>query len=361
MSNKKLAKELLGELFITGIEGHTLTDHDKDFLETHAIGGIILFSKNFQSPPQVASLISTLQTQRNELPLWISVDQEGGRVQRFKNGFTKLPTAEQIGNTNSPKIAFQIAELTAIELAQVGININYSPVADIMTNPNNPVIGDRAFGAQEDTVSKMVTATVRGLLTHGVQPCVKHFPGHGDTELDSHFDLPSVSTPASVLSERELKPFLKAFKSRCSMVMTAHIVNREIDKDWPATLSERTLQGLLRQELKYSRLIISDDMEMKAIVDHFGIEDSSRLAIAAGCDLLIYRTLKGAKIAYLSLLESIDSGKIDPLCIIESAQRSMDLKRQFFNAWRPLDPEQVPMELSNLEHQNLVKIFSSTA
>jgi beta-N-acetylhexosaminidase len=340
MSKIDQAKERLGELFIMGFSGTELADDTSAFLSQARIGGVVLFAANYESPEQVATLINQVQECRTgELPLWITVDHEGGKVQRFKMGFTRLPEAGVIAKKDSPKLLFELSELIAAELKAVGINVNFAPVADINSNPKNPVIGARAYGEDEDTVSKMVSAFVRGHLHQGVQPCVKHFPGHGDTTVDSHFALPKVEDTIDALRERELRPFVKAFKSGCRWVMTAHLLNPNLDPKFPATLSKKVLTELLRDDMRYTGLIVSDDMEMKAVVDHFGAEEAPRLAVEAGCDLLIYRSEAAARHAYASLLKALEEGRLDPERVLESVDLSMDMKREFLVPYGPLDPK----------------------
>jgi beta-N-acetylhexosaminidase len=349
------AKSKLGELIITGFEGTELTEETAAFLSQAKIGGVLLFAPNYKDPEQVARLISEVQECRSELPLWVSVDQEGGRVQRFKAPYTIIPPASKLGLTDSPKLAFEIAEMMAKELKAVGVNLNFNPVADILTNPKNPVIGDRAYSADEDIVSKMVTAMCRGHLVGGVQPCVKHFPGHGDTHVDSHFALPAVETPLEALREREFRPFVKAFKSRCAFVMTAHIINPTIDPKYPATLSEKTLKGVLRQELRYTKIIVSDDLEMQAITDHYGAEDAPRMALQAGCDLLIYRTEKAARHAYQSLANDLEAETLDPAVVLEAAQRSIAQKKEALHPYKGPDFSEIKRLIGCAEHKAMIE------
>jgi len=331
------AKKKLGELFITGFSGMELSDDTTAFLSQAQIGGVIIFAHNYENPAQIAELSNQIQECRTDLPLWISVDHEGGKVQRFKRTpFTRIPDAHAIGLMDSPKLTFDVADIMAKELKAVGMNVNFCPVADIHTNPKNPVIGVRAFGTDEETVSKHVTAMVRGHMVNNVVPCVKHFPGHGDTNSDSHFALPKVDTPIEILREREFKPFLKSFKSRCPMVMTAHVLLPKIDPDFPATLSKKILQDFLRNELRYNRLIISDDLEMKAITDHYGVEEAPRMALIAGCDLLIYRSEGPARQAYESLTRDLDSGKLPAEVVLEAAERSQTLKKEILLPYTPI-------------------------
>ncbi len=354
MSLIRDAQDALGELFIMGFSGLELSQETAEFIRHSKIGGTILFSPNYESPAQVAELTTQIQECRSELPLWISVDHEGGKVQRFRKGFTRIPEAADIAATGSPTLAYEISSLIARELSAVGINLNFCPVADIHTNPKNPVIGSRAFGDNEEDVSKFVTAMVRGHLTNGVQPCVKHFPGHGDTSVDSHLALPKVQTPLETLVDREFRPFTRAFKSRCSMVMTAHILFPGIDPDYPATLSKKILQGILRDELRYSRIIISDDMEMGAITDHYGAEDAPRLAVEAGCDLLIYRSEAAARKAHAALTEALENRTLAPEVVLGAANRSRSLKRDVLGSYRSPVIAEVGRHVGTAENQAVV-------
>lgn len=327
MSTHDLALSRLGELLFTGIDRTTLGDDTAAFLSQAGIGGVVLFSRNYASVEQLVELCNQIQECRADLPLWIAVDQEGGRVQRFKDPFTRIPPALEIAKTDSPKIAFELAQLMAKELKVCGINLNFAPSVDILTNPKNTVIGDRAYGTTEAQVTKMVSGIVRGFVVEGIQPCVKHFPGHGDTFEDSHDELPRVSVPLEKLYERELKPFSKTFKSRCNMVMVAHILNDLIDPDYPATLSTKTLQGILRKDMRFTKIIFSDDMEMKAITK-FGPDKIPLLAVQAGCDVLVYRSESVARKAYESLRKALDEGELSPERVIESADRSREVKKE---------------------------------
>lgn len=353
------ARKELGQLFIMGFNGLELPDDTSAFIAQAEIGGVIFFSPNYENPGLLAELSNQIQGCRTELPLWISVDQEGGKVQRFKKGFTKIPEAAAIAAADSPKLAFDIAEVIAKELKAVGVNLNFSPVADILTNPKNQVIGSRAYGSTEEQVSKISTGIVRGHLVSGVQACVKHFPGHGETSTDSHFALPKVDVTLETLREREFRPFVKAFKSRCAMVMTAHILCTQIDPERPATLSHKILSDILRQELRYSRIIISDDMEMKAITDHFGQEDAPRLAIEAGCDILIYRSEARARHAYESLSKDLESGKLSPQVVIQAAQRVKTHKKEVLMPYQQVTIADVATKVGTPEHQAVMQKIES--
>ena len=344
--------EQLGECFITGLSGHELSEDSAQFLSQSRIGGVIFFAHNYKDPLQIARFVKQIQECRTGLPLWISVDQEGGRVQRFKAPFTLVPNARARAQSLTPKQLFTASEHQAKELKAVGINLNFAPVADIQTNPNNPVIGDRAFGSDEDTVSKCVTAYVRGHLTAGVQPCVKHFPGHGDTDLDSHFALPRIHTPLAELKSRELKPFIKAFKSRCNFVMISHVLNEAVDPDYPASLSQKTVTGLLRKDLRYQKIIVTDDMEMQAITDHFGIDQAPVLALNAGCDLLIYRSEKATRAAYTACLKALNTKTLIAENVETAAKRLREIKSECLasETWKPLDDATIQTLVGHPDH-----------
>jgi len=349
------AVDVLGELFIMGFSGLEPAEHTSRFISDKKIGGVILFSHNYESPGQVTELIHEIQECRQDLPLWITVDHEGGRVQRFKKGFSRIPTAAQISSSGSPKLAFEISQIIASELKAVGVNLNFFPLADIATNPKNPVIGDRAFGETEEIVSKFCSAAVRGHLTQGVQPCVKHFPGHGDTSSDSHFTLPSVSTSLDLLEKREFLTFAKAFKSGCNFVMTAHIVAQQLDPKVPATLSQHILLDILRGTLHYEGIIISDDLEMKAITDHYGAKEAPRLALEAGCNMLIYRTQAAAEEGYESLVAALEAGTLSPEIVIASANRSRNLKREVLLPFQPASIADLRKKLATHESSGVIQ------
>lgn len=252
---------------------------------------------------------------------------------------------------DSPKLAFELTEVLAQELKDVGINLNFAPVCDIATSAKvNPGLSNRMYGSTEEIVSKITSAVVRGHLVHGVQPCVKHFPGHGDTSTDSHFALPKVDTPLETLREREFKPFVKAFKSRCSMVMTAHLLCMKLDPQRPATLSPLVIREILRKELRFSRVVVSDDMEMKAVTDHFGAEDAPRLALEAGCDILVYRTEAAGRHAYQSLRKALEAGKLDPALVLEAAHRVTTLKKDVLLPYQPINVSEISQKIGTPDH-----------
>lgn len=325
----------LGQLFITGFKGLALDQHAESFIRDNNIGGVILFSENYSDVAQVAELVNHIQTLRDEFPLFISVDQEGGRVKRFKSGVTQFPAMLEVGNQNSPKLTFEVHKALADELSACGININYSPCTDIWSNPNNKVIGDRAFGKTAQDVEKHVSAAIRGLHAGNVIACAKHFPGHGDTLKDSHFDLPYVTKSLQELEQNELMPFLKASKSRVEFIMMAHLVVDAIDPTLPCTLSSKAYH-FLRDYLKYSKIIITDDMEMKAIADKYDTGEAAILALEAGADMIMYRSLAETEKAFVAVQEALKKQRLKKSDIAEKLQRIKDCKKRNLPQYQPV-------------------------
>lgn len=346
-------RKLLGQCFFIGFKGCDLPQNVGAFIHDNAIGGVTLFADNYETPAQVAELINDIQAHRDGLlPMAICVDHEGGRVQRFKKPFTRFPEAHVIGDQDSPKLAFECAEIIAKELKAVGVNINFAPVADINTNPGNPVIGKRAYGDTEERVTKMVSAMVRGFVTHGVHPVVKHFPGHGDTSQDSHFRLPRIKTPLETIMDREVKPFAKAFRSHCQLVMTAHILIESIDPKTPATLCGKVLQDILRNQLRYRGLIITDDMEMKAIADNFGEVEAPLRALEAGANILLYHTEPAQMKAFDGLMSKLTSpeGAQALKSLENSAQLVQEFKTKHFPEYKPIYIPEIASIIGSPEH-----------
>jgi beta-N-acetylhexosaminidase len=248
------------------------------------LGGVILFKRNIESKEQLSELNREIQSLRKGNPPFISVDHEGGRVFRLPPPFTQIPSARQIGRENK---AYETGRLMGKELREVGFNLNYTPVLDVDTNPDNPIIGDRSFSSEPQEVSRNALDLIRGLREEGVIPCGKHFPGHGDTSLDSHLQLPVVDSPLSRLEKIELVPFQSAIADGIEMLMTAHVLYPRVDSEYPATLSREILTGILRERLGYEGVVISDDLLMKAVSDRYGVSEAAKLFLSAGGDLVL--------------------------------------------------------------------------
>lgn len=344
----------LGQLFITGLSSVSLTEEEGKFLEESNIGGVILFTRNYSDPAQVAELVNDIQKRRDEYPLFISVDQEGGRVKRFKDKFIQLPSMLEVASQDSPKLTFELHHAMAKELAACGINLDFSPCCDIWTNPKNTVIGDRAFGKDPDIVEKHVSAAIRGLHAGEVLACSKHFPGHGNTTKDSHYDLPYVKATLEELEEMELKPFIKAAKSRVEFMMMAHLVVDAIDPELPCTLSKKAY-SFLRDRLKYKKIIITDDMEMQAITDSYSYGEAAVMALEAGADVLCYRSMESCEEAYKAVREAIKDQRLKLSDLEEKIERVKDCKKTHFSEYQPI---YIPSIAKALNSENQKKLLS---
>ena len=325
----------LGQLVFTGISGLTLTSEEKTFIEKEDIGGVILFSKNYESPAQLAELVNSIQVLRKEYPLFICTDHEGGRVVRFKTQFTQWPPMLEIAKLDSPKLVFEMATIMAEELLACGVNLNLAPVCDIWNNPENKVIWDRAFGTDHETVSKFISSMIRGFETTGIMSCAKHFPGHGNTLKDSHYDLPIVKKPLDEIKAEEIQPFIKAVKARVDMIMMAHIIVEDIDPELPCSLSPKAHQ-ILRQDLKYKGLILSDDMQMGAITAHRGTGEAAMMAIRAGSDLIEYRDMPEAVLGLEGLKKAQKDKTIKANDFQDRLNRVAEAKKNYFKEYKPI-------------------------
>jgi beta-N-acetylhexosaminidase len=252
-----------------------------------SLGGVILFARNIEAPEQVAEMSVDVQGLASSLPLWVSVDQEGGRVARLKAPFTEWPPMAVLGRSGDVQLAQRFATALAAELRAVGITLDYAPVLDIHTNPKNPIIGDRALAQDAESVARLGSAIIRGLQENGIAACGKHFPGHGDTSVDSHLELPLVEHAPDRIRRVECVPFREAILADVAFIMTAHILVPSFDEEKPATLSPRIVKALLRGELEFPGVIVSDDLEMKAIAKTYTVPQAAVDAIAAGCDALL--------------------------------------------------------------------------
>ena len=325
----------IGQLVFTGLSGLTLTDAEKKFIEKEDIGGVIFFSKNYESPAQLAELVNSIQNLRKEYPLFICTDHEGGRVVRFKTQFTQFPPMLDIARLDSPKLVFEVATIMAEELLACGINLNLAPVCDIWNNDQNKVIWDRAFGTDHETVSKFISSMIRGFETNHLMSCAKHFPGHGNTLKDSHYDLPIVKKPLEDIRNEELQPFIKAVKARVDMIMMAHIIVEDIDPELPCSLSPKAHQ-ILRNELKYKGLILSDDMQMGAIAQHRGTGEAAVMAIRAGSDLVEYRDMEEAMLGLEGLKKAQKDKTIKASEFADRLTRISEAKKAYFTDYKPI-------------------------
>lgn len=277
---------LAGRVLCVGFPGRELPAVLAQRLRDDALGGVILFKRNVGTIDEVAALVSEVHAASPSRTPLVAIDQEGGRVARLGAPIVKLPPMRRLAEQNDPALTERAGRVLGAQLAACGINVDFAPVLDVDTNPDNPIIGDRSFGRDAETVITHALAFARGLQASGVASCGKHFPGHGDTDLDSHLALPRIAHDRARLDRVELAPF-RAARGVVPSIMTAHVVFDALDREVPATLSKRVITGLLREELGYDGVIVSDDLEMKAVFDRWGVAESAVRAIEAGCDLVL--------------------------------------------------------------------------
>lgn len=348
----------IGQLLFIGIRGKSLSQEESEFIVKNNIGGVILFARNIESPMQVHALCQEIQATRHKtrdkLPLFIGVDQEGGRVARMKPPFTLWPPLGKVGAIDSTSVAFKFALCMGAELRAVGINTDFAPCVDVYTNPKNEIIGDRALSTDPEQVAKLASALVRGYIKAGIIPCAKHFPGHGNTLADSHEELPIETVDRARLESIELIPFKKVFRARLDMVMTAHIKFSQIDPDWPVTMSEKFLRQMLRQELRYRGLVISDDLDMRALAAHYSVPEIALRSFQAGCDILLYcNKFDHPQIAIDTLMQALKDQKITAQQIDESYNRVVLVKKDMLTHPDPLPLAKANEVVGNELHQRL--------
>jgi len=324
----------IGRLLIAGFNGSQVPVELRSIAREFGLGGVILFSRNIEAPEQVAELCYDASRLVPDLPPWVSIDQEGGRVARLKAPFTEWPPMATLGRSGDPGLAERFARALAAELKAVGVTLDYAPVLDVMTNAKNPVIGDRALAATADDVARLGAAIIRTLQAEGVAACGKHFPGHGDTSVDSHLELPLVEHPPDRLRAIEFVPFRAAVQADVATIMTAHVFVPSLDENRPATLSRRVVTDLLRRELGYGGVILSDDLEMKAIAHTYAVPDAAVMATEAGCDgVLICSGDYATQAATLeALVHAVESQRLSYARVEDALQRQQRAKERFLGA-----------------------------
>jgi beta-N-acetylhexosaminidase len=281
---------LAGQLISVGFEGTAAPPDLLARIAASEVGGVMLFRPNIVDPAQLAALVGALRAAAPEdAPLLVSIDQEGGNVQRLRAPATVWPPMLAVGAAGDLARTAAVGRALGEELAAVGVGWNFAPVLDVHTNPGNPVIGDRAFGTTPENASAHALAFWRGLRGAGLVGCGKHFPGHGDTRTDSHVDLPVVAHDEERLRRVELQPFVAAARAGAEAFMTAHVLYPALDPHLPATLSRRIATDLLRDELGFAGVLVSDDLGMRAVADRYPIDDLATAAIEAGVDHLLVR------------------------------------------------------------------------
>lgn len=337
---KMTVEQKVGQLMMIGFGGQVVDARIEGLVKGLQVGGICIFKRNIADPAQLARFNDALRALLPEVPPFIAVDQEGGNVVRIPDGVTVLPGNMALGATRSPKLAWEAGKAQGDDLKRLGFNMNLAPVLDVNLNPQNPVIGSRSFSDQVALVSQMGADFVRGQQEANIVTIAKHFPGHGSVDGDSHKGLPVLEeTEAEVL--KGLEPFLAAMKVGLDGVMTAHIAVPKITGDaLPATLSHPILTGLLREQLGFEGLVLTDELEMEAIVEKYGVGRAAVLAVNAGADMVLipWRAEKKAEV-HAALLAAVQSGELSAQRLDQAVLRilALKVKRGIFEALPPID------------------------
>ena len=355
-----------GQRFMIGFEGHTASAEAKELIRDFAVGHVVLFARNVAGPEQVADLVRELQSTArdagHERPLLVAVDQEGGRVARLKEPWTVWPAARSVGRGGDEETARRMGAALAVELRACGIRYDLAPCVDVDTNPKNPVIGDRSLGDDPEIVGRLGGAIVRGLQEEGVAACAKHFPGHGDTEVDSHLDLPALDHSRARLEDVELRPFRTAIEAGVATVMASHLLVREVDAGLPASLSPRLVNDLLRADLAFRGLVVTDDLDMKAVAKRWTPAQISVLAAKAGCDLMAFCRSHDAQVEGMEgLIRALEAGEIDFKASEAASDRVRVLKDRFLAGYRDPDPREARLTAGRAEHRALADEIAARA
>ncbi len=346
-------RRAVGRLIIFGFDGTQVSAELRELLREVQPLGLILFARNIESTEQLCELNYELKLLRREDALLLSVDQEGGRVARVREPATVWPPLYKLGQLGDAALVRRVGAALAQEMRALNFDVDYAPVLDVNTNPQNPVIGDRAFSADPHEVARLGVALIEGLQEGGIGACGKHFPGHGDTDKDSHHDLPFVDHDLDRLREVEWPPFAAAVASGLGAVMTAHVVVRPLDEERPATLSPRVLT-YLRAELGFGGVILSDDIEMKAVADRFSPADIGLSGFAAGVDVFLACHKPEVILAlYRALVHAVEDGTISHEALRERERRVLAWRNRFFRA--PQGYAKTKHLLGPLAHGSLVE------
>ena len=324
--------EKIGQLMIVGLEGTEISEAEIIQINLNKVGGFIFFSRNIDNKNQVLALLNGLKdyNKNNKFPLFLSIDEEGGKVSRLSNIFNNLYDAATLGVKNNKEFSFEYGEIQGLKLNNIGFNINFAPVLDINSNPKNPVIGRRAIGTTAEVVSEQGIAVIDGLKSMNIIPAAKHFPGHGDTGVDSHLELPLVDKSYEELENLELIPFKAAIDKKVDMIMVAHILYPQIDDKNPSSMSYNIIQSILRDKLGFNGVVISDDMTMGAITENYTLEEASVKFLQSGGDiLLISHGIENPFLVIERIKKAITNEEISIEEIDEKIYRILELKNRF--------------------------------
>lgn len=320
----------VGQMIFAGVDGTSYNENVYNLIHEYYVGGIIFNKKNFASPKQTVQYINRIKDENTNIPLFLGVDQEGGVVAKLPGNLIPIPTNLEIGKKNNEQFSNKIGHILGKEVKAFGFNMNFAPVLDINSNPNNPVIGNRSFGNTADLVSRLGISIMKGLQSENIIAVVKHFPGHGDTATDSHLELPRVNKSLPELEQLELLPFQQAIQDGADVVMIAHILLPEIDAASPSSMSEAIISDILRSQLEYDGVVITDDMTMEAITDHYDIGEAAVQSVKAGSDIvMVAHDYHKVTAVFKAIRSAVENGEISEERIDESVIRILQLKEKY--------------------------------
>lgn len=331
IKNLKIEQKI-GQMLIIALEEKNITQKTINIIQKYNIGGIILYRKDYNNYQEMIDLINKLKeiNRVNEIPIFISIDQEGGRVNRMPSEILKMKSANELASTHDIDIVKKSAKIISEMLSKTGINLNYAPVLDIKNFKKEHAIGDRCYGENKEDVSIYGIEFMKELSKGGVLPVVKHFPGHGATKKDSHVMLPIVKKSKEKLENEDIKPFKEAIKNGADAIMVGHILVKDIDKKYPASLSKKMLQEYLIEKLKFKGLIITDDLKMLSVRLRYSLKKAAMLAINSGNNMIMlgynYRKIEKA-IKYIT--KEVEKGKIDINKIDQSVKKVISVKEKY--------------------------------
>ena len=325
-------QEKIGQMIIVGMDSNYITDRIKNLILKYKIGGLILYRKNFKTYQDMIKLINDLNelNSKNKIPLFISIDQEGGRVNRMPSEFENLPAANKIANTKDLKLVSEAASITGEILSGSGINMDFAPVLDIKRFKNNHAIGDRCFGDNVDDIIVYGITTMKMLQEKKVIPVVKHFPGHGATTRDSHYFLPIINKKIDKLENEDMKPFEEAIKKGADAIMVGHLLIRGETNIYPASLSKKFIVKYLRKKYRFRGLIITDDLKMRAIRFMYGSKLAVKKAFMSGSDIIVFRFgRREEEMAINQIYKLVKNGKMKEADINRSVNRIIKIKQKY--------------------------------
>lgn len=325
-------EEKVGQLVLAGVDGYEANENSKKLIETYHVGGFVLLKKNVRDTEQMRNLINSLKegNATNKIPLYLALDEEGGRISRMPSEFKGMPSNQLVGTQNDENLAKRVGSILGQEVKEFGMNVNFAPVLDIFSNPKNKVIGDRSFGSKPELVSKLGIQAIKGIQEQNIISVAKHFPGHGDTTVDSHVGLPRVDYDLERLKSFELVPFANAIASGVDGIMLAHILLPKLDPNYPASFSKVLITDILRKELKFEGVVFTDDMTMGAIVENYDIGKAAVKSIQAGSDIILVCHDIGKEEAVLKALQNAaKTGEISTERLEESVYRILKLKEKY--------------------------------